>query len=715
MISRLLPLNFGLLGIFILSPCLPADGQVGTDETPVHTSLTALGEIGSQFFTRINGVDGGVTVESDAAGNYYHATGPKIAKYNSAGELLWSQSQSSYVFSVESGGLTQFTYYDRWTDDHGAFQNIQLGSGFYSGDLASCYAQKIVLDASGDVYVSFLDLDHRDRSVLGKFDGTTGEVEWVSRVGAVPESEPASSQYFSQVAGLAVLPDQSVAVLETGIGNSRHGFTRLVIFASEGASQNGVPLVTKNRVFRNDGGSAFRVSLGIGLAVAADGTLFYATYEGDDTAPNYPVFPAPYPAPVSLVMRRLAPPYTGTPLEVAYTTGQVRAWNDIEIGPGGTIYTLGTTINANNRREPVLAGFDASDFSLDLNLTFYRTPNFFGIVDLPGIDLFSTGTEAGDSLYLATGTIDHFRENEALGGGWNRSWPELSPTDLFVTKVNSAGAILWQKHELLNRIYDVFTDPSDNVYFIGDYYGTAPGPLNGASVYKYSPTGKLQVTHQFEVDGENDVAGRFSGLINSGGDIVVAFPQLIAPAHEVFESCLARFANPVNVDGPGGEAIDFPDFSSSAFPGDVLTLTATAQNGQPVGFQITFGDNISYINGNSLVLQGAGVVSVRAYQFIGGEFVFSEVRTLAVFKRPQTIAFRGPGSQKFKKNKKFNLSATSTSGLAVAFSSSDSKTVRVAGSKATIRKKGSVTITASQPGDAIYRSATPVKAIVKVK
>lgn len=57
----------------------------------------------------------------------------------------------------------------------------------------------------------------------------------------------------------------------------------------------------------------------------------------------------------------------------------------------------------------------------------------------------------------------------------------------------------------------------------------------------------------------------------------------------------------------------------------------------------------------------------------------------------------------------FNLAATASSGLAVAFASSNTQVATIAGDLLTIQGTGSATITATQPGNALHPAATPVE------
>ena len=57
----------------------------------------------------------------------------------------------------------------------------------------------------------------------------------------------------------------------------------------------------------------------------------------------------------------------------------------------------------------------------------------------------------------------------------------------------------------------------------------------------------------------------------------------------------------------------------------------------------------------------------------------------------------------------FNLAATASSGLAVAFASSNTQVATIAGDLLTIQGTGSATITATQPGNALHPAAIPVE------
>lgn len=80
---------------------------------------------------------------------------------------------------------------------------------------------------------------------------------------------------------------------------------------------------------------------------------------------------------------------------------------------------------------------------------------------------------------------------------------------------------------------------------------------------------------------------------------------------------------------------------------------------------------------------------------------------LVIQKAAQTITWQALQDRKVG-DAPFPLFASSSSGLAIAYASSDSRIATVAGNMATIRDAGSVTLTAFQQGNANYLAASPV-------
>ncbi|RZK33387.1 MAG: gliding motility-associated C-terminal domain-containing protein, partial [Pedobacter sp.] len=82
--------------------------------------------------------------------------------------------------------------------------------------------------------------------------------------------------------------------------------------------------------------------------------------------------------------------------------------------------------------------------------------------------------------------------------------------------------------------------------------------------------------------------------------------------------------------------------------------------------------------------------------------------TLTVLSSPQTITF-DVLANKLSTDPVFNLTATSSAGLTVSYTSSNSNIARIVnGNQVEILNPGTVVITASQAGDANYAAAVPV-------
>lgn len=81
--------------------------------------------------------------------------------------------------------------------------------------------------------------------------------------------------------------------------------------------------------------------------------------------------------------------------------------------------------------------------------------------------------------------------------------------------------------------------------------------------------------------------------------------------------------------------------------------------------------------------------------------------TLTVAKATQTISFNAPDSKRYG-DSPFTLSAASTSGLPVSFSSSAAQIVAISNNEATIAGVGTALITAAQAGNDNYLPADPV-------
>ncbi len=145
-----------------------------------------------------------------------------------------------------------------------------------------------------------------------------------------------------------------------------------------------------------------------------------------------------------------------------------------------------------------------------------------------------------------------------------------------------------------------------------------------------------------------------------------------------------------------------------------LPLTGSASSGLPVAYTSTT-PTICSVSGSTAQFLTSGTCTISASQ--AGNSVYGAATPVAastmVTAASQTITFTPlPSSE--PQGSTLTLSAKSTSGLAVSFTSLTPSICSVSGSSATLLKAGTCTIQASQPGNASYAPATPVSQSVLV-
>ena len=138
-----------------------------------------------------------------------------------------------------------------------------------------------------------------------------------------------------------------------------------------------------------------------------------------------------------------------------------------------------------------------------------------------------------------------------------------------------------------------------------------------------------------------------------------------------------------------------------------VTLSATSTSGLTVTFSSTT-PSVCTVAGTTVTFLTAGTCTIDANQ--AGNSTYAAATTVpesfTVNGEGQTITFANPGAQTV--GTPLTLSASSTSGLAVAFSSTTPSVCTVAGTTATFLIAGSCTIDANQPGNSVYAAAPMV-------
>jgi Bacterial Ig-like domain/Secretion system C-terminal sorting domain len=148
-------------------------------------------------------------------------------------------------------------------------------------------------------------------------------------------------------------------------------------------------------------------------------------------------------------------------------------------------------------------------------------------------------------------------------------------------------------------------------------------------------------------------------------------------------------------------------FSESVTGFDILDIVVTNGTAGTLA-----GTGASYTANITPTASGVVTVSVPADAAIsvtstGNTASNTLSRTYQASKSTQTITFNTLVAKTFG-DVPFNLTATSTSGLAVSYASSDATVASISGSTVTILKAGTTTITASQSGNDNFLAATDV-------
>ena len=137
-------------------------------------------------------------------------------------------------------------------------------------------------------------------------------------------------------------------------------------------------------------------------------------------------------------------------------------------------------------------------------------------------------------------------------------------------------------------------------------------------------------------------------------------------------------------------------------------LTASASSGLTVTYSSS-NTAVATVSGSTVTIVGAGTTDITASQVGNGSYAAAPnvIQTLTVNKLNQTITF-GALSAKTDSDVPYSVSPSSTSGLTVTLTSSNTNVALVSGNTITIVGSGTSTITATQAGNATYNAATSV-------
>ncbi len=162
------------------------------------------------------------------------------------------------------------------------------------------------------------------------------------------------------------------------------------------------------------------------------------------------------------------------------------------------------------------------------------------------------------------------------------------------------------------------------------------------------------------------------------------------------------------------QTINFGALPSRTAGDGSFALPATASSGLVVSYTSS-NPGVATVSGATVTIVGAGTTTIIAAQAGNANYLAatSVPQTLTVNKATQAITF-GALASKTVGGGPFTLSATASSGLPVAYTSSNPGVATVAGATVTVVGAGTTTITASQSGNAVYLPAADVMQILTI-
>jgi hypothetical protein len=154
------------------------------------------------------------------------------------------------------------------------------------------------------------------------------------------------------------------------------------------------------------------------------------------------------------------------------------------------------------------------------------------------------------------------------------------------------------------------------------------------------------------------------------------------------------------------QTITFPAIPSQVV-GAIVTLSATASSGLPVSFATTT-STVCSVAGTTATMLATGNCVIQASQAGNGAYAVAPgASQYFVVKKAQTITFPAITATEVATTT-LGLSATSSSGLTVAFASTTPTICTVAGTTASLLIAGTCTIQATQAGNSVYGPAPMV-------
>jgi hypothetical protein len=162
------------------------------------------------------------------------------------------------------------------------------------------------------------------------------------------------------------------------------------------------------------------------------------------------------------------------------------------------------------------------------------------------------------------------------------------------------------------------------------------------------------------------------------------------------------------------QSITFEEIDDRIFGDASFTPAASASSNLTLSFSSSDAGVVA-ISGGMVLIVGSGTATITATQPGNSSYnaAVSVEQTITVHKADQTISFEALADKPFDAPS-FDLTASSSSALALSFSSSDEGVVTILGNTVTIVGVGTSTIIASQTGNSNFNASEPVERTITI-
>jgi len=565
---------------------------------------------------------------------------------------------------------------------------------FEGNQQSNDYGQNIGLDSVGNVYLYGWDSNY------------TFDLPWVNPLEGRPGSSTGASYPF-----LATFsPDGSKLLFSTPLGNT-------------------------NAVAGND--------YPVGMVLDSANNIYFAGYAADNTA--FATSPGAYVTPqlgggIRTYFGKISPlmATSATTLTIAPTTaaiGQTVTFTATVAGttqatpaPTGTVTLTNTSTNpATTVGAITLTNGTGTFTSSSLAVGTYSVTASYS-----GDSTYDVSTSAAQSLNITIGSqtitftglpatatygsAGPYTLNGAASSGLAVSYGVTGPASISgsTLTITGTGLVTVTASQAGNGNYSPATSVSQSINVSAatqtiTFTGLpATATYGAAGPYTLNGTASSGLAVSYGVTGPASISGS-TLTITGTGLVTVTASQAgsgnYSPATSVSQS--------INVSA-ATQTITFTGLPATATYGAAgpYTLNGTASSGLTVSYGVSGPASIS---GSTLTITGAGTVTVTASQAGNANYGAATAvsQTILVSKASQTISFTGlPATATYGAAGPYTLNGTASSGLAVSYGVTGPASI--SGSTLTITGAGTVTVTASQAGNANYSAATPVSQTIQV-